>query len=80
MREVADAEASGAFAVVDEALWASLSDELRALAGKHDVGVGARLSALIDVALGCADCWLQADRIRESLIEALLLSQERVGQ
>jgi hypothetical protein len=80
LREIADAEASGTFAVVDEALWASLSDELRALAGKHDVGVGARLSALIDVALGCAQCWLQADRIRESLIEALLLSQERVGQ
>ena len=79
LREIADDEASGAFAAVDESLWVSLSDELRALAEKHGVGVGARLSALIDVALGCAQCWAQADRIREELIEALL-SWECVAQ
>jgi len=52
LREIADAELGGAFAVVDDELWGNLPEDLRESLAKVKIGVGARLGRLIEAVLG----------------------------
>ena len=52
LREIADAEFGGAFAVADEELWGNLPEDLREFLAKAKIGVGARLGRLIEAVLG----------------------------
>jgi len=52
LREIADAEISGAFAVADEEFWGSLPEDLREFLAKAKIGVGARLGRLVEAVIG----------------------------
>ena len=52
LREIADADLGGAFAVADEELWGNLPEDLREFLAKAKIGVGARLGRLIEAVLG----------------------------
>jgi hypothetical protein len=52
LREIADAELGGAFAVADEELWGNLPEDLKEFLAKAEIGVGARLGRLIEAVLG----------------------------
>jgi len=84
LREIADAELGGKFAIVDEELWESLPEDLQELLAEAEIGVGARLGRLIEAVLGRPGIWLSkkealnnpeawtfSERI-EALSEALL--------
>jgi len=84
LREIADAELGGVFAVVDEELWESLPEDLQEFLAEAEIGVGARLGRLIEAVLGRPGIWLSkkealnnpeawtfSERI-EALSEALL--------
>jgi hypothetical protein len=58
LREIADAELGGAFAVVDEELWESLPEDLQEFLAEDEIGVGARLGRLIESVLGRPGIWL----------------------
>jgi hypothetical protein len=58
LREIADAELGGAFAVVDEELWESLPDDLKEFLAEAEIGIGARLGRLIEAVLGRPGIWL----------------------
>ena len=57
LREIADAELGGVFAVVDEELWESLPDDLKEFLAEAEIGVGARLGRLIEAVLGRPGIW-----------------------
>jgi len=84
LREIADAELGGAFAVLDEELWGNLPEDLHDFLAEEEIGVGARLGRLIEAVLGRPGIWLSkkealnnpeawtfSERI-EALSEALL--------
>ena len=84
LREIADAELGGAFAILDEELWGNLPDDLKEFLAEAEIGVGARLGRLIEAVLGRPGIWLSkkealnnpeawtfSERI-EALSEALL--------
>ena len=65
LREIADAELGGAFAVVDEELWESLPDDLKEFLAEAEIGVGARLGRLIEAVLGRPGIWFSKRDIPE---------------
>jgi len=67
LREIADAELGGAFAVVDEELWENLPDDLKEFLAEKEIGIGARLGRLIEAVLGRPGIWLSK---REALKRA----------
>ena len=58
LREIADAELGGAFAVLDEELWGNLPEDLHDFLAEEEIGVGARLGRLIEAVLGRPGIWL----------------------
>jgi len=58
LREIADAELGGAFAVLDEELWGNLPEDLHDFLAEAEIGVGARLGRLIEAVLGRPGIWL----------------------
>jgi len=58
LREIADAELGGAFAVVDEDLWENFPEDLQEFLAEEEIGVGARLGSLIEAVLGHPGIWL----------------------
>jgi hypothetical protein len=67
LREIADAELGGVFAVVDEELWESLPEDLQEFLAEAEIGIGARLGSLIEAVLGRPGIWLSK---REALKRA----------
>ena len=77
LREIADAELGGKFAVVDEELWENLPEDLQEFLAEAEIGVGARLGRLIEAVLGRPGIWfskreaLKRDRTFSERVKAL---------
>ena len=69
LREIADAELSGAFAVLDEEIWENLPDDLKEFLDEEEIGVGARIGRLIEAVLGRSWIREHIGSLRDALLE-----------
>ena len=69
LREIADAEIGGAFAVLDEEIWENLPDDLKEFLDEEEIGVGARIGRLIEAVLGRSWIREHIGSLRDALLE-----------
>jgi len=69
LRKIADAELGGAFAIADEKLWKNLSEDLKEVLAKAKIGVGARLSRLIEAVLARSYTRESVEALGEALLK-----------
>jgi len=69
LREIADAELGGAFAIADEKLWKNLPEDLKEVLAEAKIGVGARLGRLIEAVLARPYTRERIEALGEALLE-----------